>query len=549
MDLETLLTSPEGLGIETASLLQRAICRIVDGTPLDDLLARATETERQAVEAMVGAPLSQLPEVAPVETVLLAPVRTFKTLFAVACATKASQSVDVSPVRPGQEPPRFSVLATQLDTARTFRGHLEAIKQSPILRRVVVGETADSMTLRHPHGPEIEIKCVAAHRGGYSLHSRWSAGVTFSEAPGWHSTDKVVSLEENRDTALGRLLPGASILYEGSPWQPSGWIFDAVRRYHGHPSADILVLWPRVIDGRTPAEWLNPGYWTPERVARTKRTSPRTYTMHLCNEFGGAAGVFDMDAVVRAQEMPKPLDYDAPAPVCIIDPSSGKKDSWTWCFCNWVNPVPPDDAFEWEPLVDHKGHIITRRGEIKRDERGYPVLRADYKGPVRPFLAFWGFGSFDGDFWKQRLGSDVVEHIAEQCHRVGATAVHSDQREAYMLQSEFKRHGLKFTEHPYSMQSKPEAVARVRRWLRDGTIQLPKHDILHRELLNFSEVPTAGGGFTFKARGSGHDDFVCLLLTAALADIEGQLRKSPIGRPRHASMSLEELRRRQDLMV
>ena len=55
------------------------------------------------------------------------------------------------------------------------------------------------------------------------------------------------------------------------------------------------------------------------------------------------------------------------------------------------------------------------------------------------------------------------------------------------------------------------------------------HDRMRGEFHAFVEKPTPGGGFTFGARGSGHDDFVCLALTAALADIAGDMRRSPLG--------------------
>lgn len=252
--------------------------------------------------------------------------------------------------------------------------------------------------------------------------------------------------------------------------------------------------------------------------------------MHVQNLFGGGAHVFDFDAIDRARTMVTPA-HQPVRPVCFIDASSGRKDSWTWGFGAWVTPHVAPDAFIYEPLKDHRGFTIRPNGHVAMNERGEPRLRADYAGPIKPFIAFWDVGGFEGSFWDQVGGERVVQHVAMLCQKNGATVVHADQREAYMLAAAFKGAGLRFVEHPWTATSKPDAVDRVRRWFASNTIRLPNHPRLIQELHAFVEVPTPGGGFTFKARGSGHDDFVALLLTAALADIEGQIPRSPIALP------------------
>ena len=70
----------------------------------------------------------------------------------------------------------------------------------------------------------------------------------------------------------------------------------------------------------------------------------------------------------------------------------------------------------------------------------------------------------------------------------------------------------------------------VRRWLADDLLVLPDHEKLRRQLLAFEEKITPSGALTFGARGAGHDDYVALLLTAAMADAAGHLRGSPYGK-------------------
>ena len=63
----------------------------------------------------------------------------------------------------------------------------------------------------------------------------------------------------------------------------------------------------------------------------------------------------------------------------------------------------------------------------------------------------------------------------------------------------------------------------MRRWLADEQLALPEHPKLRAELLSFEEQITPSGSFRYAARGSGHDDYVSLLLTAAMAELSGEL--------------------------
>ena len=249
MDLETLLTSRDGFGLESATFLQRAICRVIDGAPLDDLLARSSDFDRRCLEAAIGCSASQLPTGAPpTEVVDMEPVRCGKSLRLAALAFCRTQTIDVGIVKPGEQAPRISILATELDQASAIRGHLNMVNEKPALRALKIGEDADSITIRHPRGCAVELRVVAAKRGGYSLASRWSGSTAFDEAPGWYSTDRIVSLEESRDQALGRLLPGAQNIFAGSKWQPSGFCWKAHAEHFGKPTRELVVISPQEVN-------------------------------------------------------------------------------------------------------------------------------------------------------------------------------------------------------------------------------------------------------------------------------------------------------------
>jgi hypothetical protein len=198
----------------------------------------------------------------------------------------------------------------------------------------------------------------------------------------------------------------------------------------------------------------------------------------------GALAVFEPEAIRRAFVWP--VHMGSARRVGVIDPSSGKADRWSYGICGW------------------------------REVEGMKKLVFDSVGDEG-----------EGQFWRQKSGDAVVAAVAQAFRAADVHSVHSDQRESLMLRAAFRREGIKFHEHPWTSSSKEIAVSFVRQMLRDGLLVLPEHERLRDELLEFEERTSTTGGFTFGARGSGHDDFVALLLTAAMAEKARLLRGSP----------------------
>lgn len=280
--LEALVSDPDGFGISTLTPLQRAICRVIEGIPLGEFAA--LPVVKEALGGTTDVPIK------PSEVLILAGIRTAKSLMAAATAIWASQTCDLSNLRDG-EIPRYSVLSLELDNARVVLGHLVGALQKPRLASLRVqvkqeqildeigAESVGSEYLRHPTGRVVEIRVVAGKRAGGSLVSRWSFGACFDEAPRMlGSSEGVINYDDARRAVRGRLLPGARLLSIGSPWQPYGPVYDIVQNEWGRPSQDRVV-----IRGKGPD--MNPVWWTPARCEEMKRSDIKTYQTDVLAEF------------------------------------------------------------------------------------------------------------------------------------------------------------------------------------------------------------------------------------------------------------------------
>lgn len=268
LTLESLLTSRAGIGLETATPVQRAVCRVSDGRDIGGLWAD------QAVRRSFGG-VKPAPGIVPLELCILAGIRGGKSLISAAKSIQISQTCDVnSPqVRPGHYP-RIALVSTSKDNAKIVFDHLVgSLEHAPALRSLMMGapresEWIKSVTLRHPSGVPVEVRIVVLSRAGASLVGRPMGGVVFDEAPRMVGAEEgVMNLTDARRAVLGRILPGGQILYIGSPWAPFGPIYEMHEEHFGRPSQDVVVVRARGPD-------MNPYYWTPEACSKLRRRDP-----------------------------------------------------------------------------------------------------------------------------------------------------------------------------------------------------------------------------------------------------------------------------------
>lgn len=438
---EALIRHPHGFGIETASPLQIAIARAIDGRPIGDLWA-IKEVKRAFGHKKPD------PGPSPSLFVILAAIRCGKSILSAAKALVASQTVDMSKLKHGDEV-RIPILAPTMDAARQTFTHLAAtLLASPFLKSLLVEEPAnETVWIRHPSGRAIEIVVTALAKYGVTLTSRWMATCIFDEAP------RMVGVEDGRknlDDALRsvqlRILPGGQILLPGSPFAAFGPVYDLVQERFGRPGRDIVVV-------RAPGPDLNPIYWTRANV-EAARNLP-SFRNDVLAEFDDPDdAVFraaEVDGAMRREPLTRP-----PQPgvsyVAAMDPGA-RASAWTL--------------------------VILGQPEINK----FTVATA------RQWRANKGTGRMDP--------RQVLAEIKELCGRYGLTDLHTDQFSADALQALAGNVGLNLYCHSIDADMKWSMATAIRINLEDRTLELPpvrdiREDLVRvkRKYVSSSSRPT-----------------------------------------------------------
>jgi hypothetical protein len=459
MTLEDMMTGPFRLG--TATDLQRAICRLVDGTPLGPL------AKHPDVLAYVGN-VYKVDGVKPDEIGIFSGIRTFKSLLAAAVAVHASQTCNVSHLGPG-ETPRVSIVSLSKDLATVVFRHLVGNIKDSELKEILIGDpTADTVMLRHPTGIAIEVKVVAGARAGASLVNRWSAGAIFDEASRMVGQDVgVVNYNDAHDSVKGRLLPGAQIISIGSPWAPLGPAYEIVQEHWLKPSKDMICI-------KAPAYALNPVWWTSERCAALKKSDPDVYRTDVEAEFlepeSSMFSLVEINASTR-DEITIPyeegLQYSA-----AMDPATRSND---WTFA-----------------------IATQRRNGKKSI----VYNCRWQGSK-----------------SEPLSPDAVLYeIAKHCQAYRVDIVRSDQYAGDALRDIARRHGVNISIEPWTSQNKYELFNRCATELSDELLELPPDPILKGDLISVRRRVVQNGISVVLPRTSDgrHGDYApCVVMALA----------------------------------
>lgn len=363
--VEEYLMRADLFGLATASPLQRAVCRVLSGYPLDGsinpvthwpaALARFLE-QSEADEtrgrddaihqlkadyddrlAIVGEDLTPYPGVleafggkAPYtgvrELMVVAAIRCAKTLIAGAALAHRTMVANLTGLRPG-ETARAGVISWRVDLANTcFEFMTGAFESSPLLRTQVLEPPkwfpgAPKNVLRVYNAVSdrnVDILTLAANRGGASALSKWYVGFVVDEAARMLADfqDGVINYTDIRRAVFQRILPDGFYLAITSPWLSVGPIYEAQKRLGVHEKDGLCVAW-------APGWVMNPITWNTEACQRARSADPESYLTDVearfahTDELALAHGLVLGNAKVRVPALvDEPIAY---ADVAVLD--------------------------------------------------------------------------------------------------------------------------------------------------------------------------------------------------------------------------------------
>lgn len=474
---EAILTSAAGFNLDTATPVQRARCRIRDGVRLGELRDDAD------VEAMLGGAeaLAALPSergIAPDMVVDASSVRSAKTLMACAAAARATQAVTLQGLKRG-EVPRIPLFSLKLDRARVAFRMLSALfTESAALHPLVLDATADSLLVRHPSGRPVEVVCTAGGRAASGFVGDWLAGIIADEAPRMIGRDDgVTNLDDVLTAVRGRMLPGAQIQLIGSPWAPSGPVYELVQEHFGKPSEHVVVM-------RSTGPMNNPAHFTPEFCEKLQIVDPVAFQTDVKAAFAdpesGLLSPFTLKRQTR--EAPERLEYTRERSyVAAIDPSEGtaKGNAWTLIVLE-VRFVRRDDE------DGTRRRVALARVAVAQEFRGLSPAAA-------------------------------LREIASICSTYRLDAAMTDQYAGSALADLAKRFGLRLRVIPTTAPSKLEMFTTLATMLDTERLELAPAKQLRADLLSVKKRATQSGYTIVLPRTADgrHCDFAPALALAA----------------------------------
>lgn len=460
--VEWLLTSPEAFGVESATPLQRAIARAMDGRPIGELW------DDPVVQRAFGG--AKPPEnEAPSMFCIVAAIECAKTMLAAAKAIVASQTASMEGRAIGDEI-RIPVLATGRDTARPAYSHIvHTMMARPKLRELILQEPdAESVWVKHPSGRPIEITISALSRAGSTLVARRLPAIIFDEAPRMSGDQEAVkNLDEALRAIRGRILKGGQILLIGSPHAPFGPVYKLVSERFGRPTPDCVVVRARGPD-------MNPVKWTPQACEDLKRQDPDAWRTDCEALFADPEESLIPSGYVERNMRKTPLELepvDRHHYVAAMDPG-GRASAWTF-------------------LV------------LEATERGFRVAvarqwRKTASGPVDARVA--------------------LDEIQALCRKFRISEVHSDQYAIEAISALANERGLTVLLTDLNAEIRWKMGSTIRTLLEDDQLELPPLADFREDLVRARKKVTSNGlTIVLPQSGGGrHCDFFTALGLALL---------------------------------
>lgn len=453
-----------GYGIEKPSAVQQAIAQALDGAPLGRLWGNANV--RRAFGDAKPYPGK------PAVVLLVAASRALKTKLVAAGAMRSVMTCDTGVMTPGDEA-RLSLLGPDIDKAKAVYSNMLALARRCYFDDIEGDPKVQSFRMRRSQDGStcIEVALAALAKAGGGLIARWAAGSVFTEAPRMVGEEEgKKNIDEGLTALRNRMLPGTSIVLEGSPWQPWGPVYDLDMEHFGKTNPDCLVI-------RAPGPLLWPERYTPEYCEKIRRQDPRAYQADVLGIYVDPEDSLFATEDIRAcihhvESFPPRVDADGNLLVeyvAAMDPAT-RGNAWT--------------------LV-----VLACIGE---DERGLEVyeqaLAVQWQGTPQNPLRPW----------------DVLTEMAALCKPYGVDGAITDQASFDSLADTGDRAGFGLTGLFGNDDSREMDCEALRPLISSRRIRLVNNGQQRNDLQRVTKyVTTTGYSYQYPTSGDGrHCDFV-----------------------------------------
>jgi len=453
-----------------------------DGADPADLPA-----EQRALAAQIFGPdVHHVPAAARTVVAGVLGARSGKSLAGAARCLHAALTQPIDRLGPGEHGSVLVVAPDQRLARMAIRYVQGLVKRAAALRRLVVNETADQVTLRRG-AKQVTIEALPASRGGATARGRSLLAALMDEAAFFRGADYEINDVEIFRAIVPRLLPTAQLIMTSTPWAASGLLHDTWKANHNRPSTALAAhASTEIMRGDDPH--------VAAMVQRERQRDEMNYRREFLAEFldHGAGLLFDPDAidacVVAGRAVPLDPDPQRRAWAAIDLGLAADASALAIVRDAGASRIEVVELAEWRP------------------KRGQPLVPGELlRGRILP-----------------RLIAHKVRSVTSDAHYIETVREHLGAQVPVRVAG-------------HTSQSKRELFGAAQQMIHGGSVILPDHPHLVRELKSLAVRPVAGGGWKIEVpRTAGsHSDTAVAACAAIWSARQGE--RSAYPRPTHVA--------------
>lgn len=386
---------------------------------------------------------------------------------------------------PGEEA-SAPFVAPDLERARQgLRYAAGACRESAHLRKLIVRDTTDALTIKRPDGNRVTLQAIAASRGGITGRGKSLVGAVMDEAAFFRDRDSGVVNDAEIFKAIGpRVVEGGKLLVPSTPWLESGILHDYYTSDYGRPRNALVAHAPTAV--------LNPAPHILQQIQRERERDPENAKREFDAQFvsGGMSTYFDPKVLAEScTDLVLGRDADPLADVAACLDAGFRRDSSALV------------------IVERVGSVVSVLDIV--------TLSPEPGKPLKP--------------------SEVCATFGERLEHYGITRVAADSFYVESVREHLQPFGVDVDELPAGQSGKADVYAGARTVLHEGNLRTPRHAGLQRDMRGIVSRAMPGGGLSISSPRSatgGHGDIASALVGAIWqlgpADVEAEPEPTPV---------------------